>query len=74
MRADQPNHEGIEPAHDFARGRFIVLASRRDEGGRIEIISHVIQDVSTLTGMTGVCSPRLQDSYVRGGKAFRSKL
>jgi hypothetical protein len=51
-----------------------VLAGRRDEGGRIKIISHVIQDVSTLTGMTGICSPRLQDSHARGRRAFRSKL
>ena len=74
MRTDQPDHERIKLAHDFARGGFIPLAGRRDEGGRIEIISHVIQDVSTLTGMTGLCSPRLQDSYARDGQALRSKL
>jgi hypothetical protein len=62
MRAHQFEHERIKPAHDRARGRFVVLARGGDERGRIQTINHVIQDVSTLMGMTAGRASGLQNS------------
>jgi hypothetical protein len=52
MGVNQFGDERIEPAHQFAGGRLVVLAGGRDEGGGIEFISHRFQIVSTLRGMT----------------------
>ena len=60
MRAHQFEDERIEAAHQFARCRLIMLASRGHQGVGIQILCHVIQAISTLTGMTGLRPSWLQ--------------
>ena len=74
MRAHQFGHQRIEAAHHLARRGLIVLARGRDQRAGIEIISHVIQAASTLTGMTALRAPWLQIYRTNQEQAGRRKL
>jgi hypothetical protein len=52
MGTHQFEDKRIEAAHDLPRRRLILTTSRGNQRGLIEVISHVMQGVSTLTGMT----------------------
>ncbi len=61
MGADQFEDERIEPADHFAGRALVMLPSRRHEGVSVEFICHVLQAISTLTGMTAPGADRLQN-------------